>query len=178
MGTLRELKKTMMQDEKLSPLLLRSTRREVLIDLDGDKVGDIALIDDNHDGDIDTIAVDATGNGEFNLYVGDVDVNGIPDSISFYEDDEKMPIAAYFGRAVEARFSTLAGYVYDRFAGGQLDASEFVAALREFERRAKGEFAKTQSEVAAVEHAPEILDAEIELEEPNAPAPAEAEPQA
>ena len=42
MGTLRNLKNTMMQDEKLRPLLLRSTRREVLIDLDGDDLFGIA----------------------------------------------------------------------------------------------------------------------------------------
>ena len=175
MGTLRNLKNTMMQDEKLRPLLLRSTRREVLIDLDGDKVADIALIDDNRDGDIDMIGVDVTGNGEFNFYVGDVDVNGIPDTVQFFEDDEEMPIASYFGRAVEARFTALAERVHDRFIAKEVVASEFVAALNEFERRAKDEFSKKQSEMAAMESAPEILEADIELEEPAA---ADAEPEA
>ena len=71
MGTLRELKFKMKSDKDLRPMLVRSMRHELLIDLDGDKVADIALIDSNRDGDLDTIAVDTTGNGDFNLYIGD-----------------------------------------------------------------------------------------------------------
>ena len=75
MGTVKELKKYMKSDEELRTMLVRSGRHEVLIDLDGDKVADIALVDNNEDGDIDMIAVDVTGNGDFNLYIGDDDVS-------------------------------------------------------------------------------------------------------
>ena len=98
MGTLRQLKTKMRLDKDLRPMLVRSMLHEALIDLDGDKVADIALIDNNHDGDIDMIGVDVTGNGTFNLYIGDADGNGIIDTVEFFDDEDEMPIAAYFGR--------------------------------------------------------------------------------
>ena len=58
---------------------MRGSRHEILLDFDGDKQADIALIDDNHDGDLDTIAVDLAGNGEFDLFLIDTDHNNIPD---------------------------------------------------------------------------------------------------
>ena len=66
-------------DRDLRHKLVRGSRHEILLDLDGDKLADIALIDDNHDGDLDTIAVDLAGNGEFDLFLIDTDHNNIPD---------------------------------------------------------------------------------------------------
>ena len=48
MGTLRQLKMKMRLDADLRPMLVRAMRHEILIDLDGDKVADIALIDNNN----------------------------------------------------------------------------------------------------------------------------------
>ena len=142
MGTLRQLKTKMRLDRELRPMLVRSMRHELLIDLDGDKVADIALIDSNRDGDIDTIAVDATGSGDFNLYIGDQDGNGIPDTVEFYEDGDDVPLAAYFGRAVEERFIELAGIIYTRVLAKELIAAEMIRAFEEFEARAEEEYAK------------------------------------
>ena len=146
MGTLRQLKIHMRSDSELRPLLVRSSHHEVLIDLDGDKVADIALIDNNHDGDIDMIGVDVTGNGDFNLYIGDADANGIPDTVEFYEDGEDMPLAAYFGRRVEDRFIDMAELVYARIVAREIIAEELISALEEFEKRAEEEYAKAQEE--------------------------------
>ena len=142
MGTLRQLKTKMRLDKELHPMLVRSMLHEVLIDLDGDKIADIALIDQNHDGDIDTIAVDATGNGDFNLYVGDEDGNGIIDTVEFYDDGDDMPIAAYFGRAVEDRFIELGAAIYARVVAGELIADELIRAFTDFEAHAEEEYAK------------------------------------
>ena len=38
-------------------MLVRGSRHEILLDLDGDGQADIGLIDENTDGDIDTVAV-------------------------------------------------------------------------------------------------------------------------
>ena len=114
MGTLRQLKNKMRLDKDLRPMLVRSMLHEALIDLDGDKVADIALIDNNHDGDIDMIGVDVTGNGTFNLYIGDADGNGIIDTVEFFDDEDEIPIAAYFGRAVEEEFIELGKEIFNR----------------------------------------------------------------
>ena len=145
MGTLRELKTKMRLDKELRPMLVRSMRHEVLVDLDGDKVADIALIDNNHDGDIDMIAVDATGNGDFNLYIGDQDANGIPDTVEFFEDGDDMPVAAYFGRAVEDRFIDLAGIIYARVLAKEFIASEMISAFKDFVARAEEEYEKVKA---------------------------------
>mgnify|MGYP002621022990 FL=1 len=144
MGTLRQLKSAMKSDKELRPMLVRSILHELLIDLDGDKVADIALIDNNRDGDIDMIAVDATGNGDFNLYVGDADGNGIIDTVEFYDDGDDMPIAAYFGRAVEERFIELGEAIFARILAGELIADQIISAFEEFEARAEEEYAKAK----------------------------------
>ncbi|MBR1598857.1 MAG: hypothetical protein IJ661_08105 [Lachnospiraceae bacterium] len=148
MGTLRELKTAMRLDKELRPMLVRSMLHEILIDLDGDKVADIALIDNNHDGDIDMIAVDATGNGDFNLYVGDADGNGIIDTVEIYEDGDDMPVASYFGRAVEERFIELGAAIYTRILAGEIIAEELIRAFEEFEAHAEEEYAKTANDGA------------------------------
>ena len=63
---------------------------------------DIALFDLNQDGDSDALAVDLTGNGEFNFYLIDHDGNGIPDQISFFKDGGDAPVKSTFGPRVEA----------------------------------------------------------------------------
>ena len=166
MGTLRQLKNKMRLDKELRPMLVRSMLHEVLIDLDGDKVADIALIDANRDGDIDTIAVDATGNGDFNLYIGDLDGNGIPDNVEFYADGEDMPIAAYFGQAVEDRFIALGERIFERVLAAELIADELIAAFEEFEARAEEEYARMQASDDKDDAEPKAA-AEAEAEAPS-----------
>ena len=149
MGTLREVKHVMRKNEELRDLLVRSSRHELLIDLDGDKVADIALIDTNHDGDIDTFAVDATGNGDFNLYVGDSDANGAIDTVEIYDDDDDMPIASFFGRAVEDRFIELGNEIYSRIVAieaGRIVAAELISAFKKLVSRAEEEYKKVEAE--------------------------------
>ena len=55
---------------------------------------------------IDTIAVDLSGNGEFNLYLHDFDHNGIPDTVCMVEDGGKEQAVA-FGGEVELGFINL-----------------------------------------------------------------------
>ena len=149
MGTLRQLKTKMRLDKDLRPMLVRSMLHEALIDLDGDKVADIALIDNNHDGDIDMIGVDVTGNGTFNLYIGDADGNGIIDTVEFFDDEDEMPIAAYFGRAVEEEFIELGKGIFNRIMAADLVASELIRAFAEFEAVAEEEYKKKVEEKTA-----------------------------
>ena len=166
MGTLKDIKKYMKDDPQLRPMLARSTRRELLIDVDGDGIPDIGLMDYNHDGDIDMIAVDATGNGDFNLYVGDVDANGLIDTVELFDDDDEMPVAAYFGRVVEERFLELAEGIYARIVAAAIAADDLIAAFREFEAFAVEEYEKAKAE----EEKAEAEKPEAEAEEPEAEA--------
>ena len=55
---------------------------------------------------IDTIAIDLSGNGEFNLYLHDFDGNGIPDTVCLVEDGGEEQAVA-FGGEVELGFINL-----------------------------------------------------------------------
>ena len=144
MGTLRKVKNALRFDKELRPLLVHATLHEVTIDLDGDKVAEIALIDASHDGDIDTIAIDVTGTGTFNIYLSDTDGNGIPDAVQFYDDVDDMPVAAYFGRRVEEHMISLAVHIHNSIVAGEIVADELLKVLEELEAEAEKEYAKVQ----------------------------------
>lgn len=101
MGTLTKVRLKMKLDKDLRQMLVRGSRHEILLDVDGDKEPDIGLLDDDHDGDIDTIALDLTGDNEFNLYIKDTDKNGIPDTILFDENGDGNMEVLHSGDAVE-----------------------------------------------------------------------------
>ena len=92
MGTLKKLRHTIRTDNDLRKMLVRGSRNEILLDIDGDKEADIAFQEIYHDGNIDRIALDVTGNGIFDLYIDDTDRNGIPDHIFYVEEgnEEEM----------------------------------------------------------------------------------------
>ena len=140
MGTLKDFKRFMRSDKELSPMLVHSFLHEAMVDINGDRVPDIALIDDNHDGDIDTIAIDVTSNGDFNLYFGDSDCNGIIDTVKVYKDYDEVPIASYFGRNVEKKFKELGTKVYSRLIVGEYVTDEILSLLKEIEDEAKKEY--------------------------------------
>ena len=149
MGTLRKVKNALRFDAELRPMLVRSTLHEVMIDLDGDKVADIALIDGTHNGDIDTIAIDVTGNGDFNIYISDTDGNGIPDAVQFYADGEDMPEAAYFGRVVEERMVEMALRIRGTIIAGEIITAELINILEEIDAEAQKEYAQAEGERTA-----------------------------
>lgn len=92
MGTLKKLRHTIRTDNDLRKMLVRGSRNEILLDIDGDKEADIAFQEIYHDGNIDRIALDVTGDGIFDLYIDDTDRNGIPDHIFYVEEgnEEEM----------------------------------------------------------------------------------------
>ncbi len=149
MGTLRKLKKELKKDENTRDLLVRSDRHEILLDLDGDKSPDIGLLDYDHTGDVSAIAVDLTGNGEFNFYLIDHDGNGIPDEISYYRDGDDMPVKSVFGRTVEAKIVERAAKIHGLMSAADLAAGEILRTLEELEA-----FLKEESE-SFVEQTPD-----------------------
>ncbi len=146
MGTLRQLKSAIKKDEELSPLLVRSGRREILLDLDGDKSPDIGLLDLNKSGDVNAIAVDLTGNGEFNFYLVDNDGNGIPDEVSFYRDGDDVPVKSVFGRTVESTLVDRAVKIHTLLTAADLAAEDIIGALTELENYIEEEYSKIKEE--------------------------------
>ena len=104
--SIREAKKRIKNDPKLSGMLVRSGWREIELDLDGDGVADVAFASDTFGRKIDAMAVDLTGSGEFNLYLRDVDGNGIPDTICLVDEETGEQVVAT-GGAVELGFVNL-----------------------------------------------------------------------
>ena len=105
--SIREAKKRIKNDPELSKMLVRSGWKEIALDLDGDGVADVAFSAEKVGRKIDTMAVDLSGNGEFDLYLHDLDGNGIPDTVlRVVEGSDERAVVA-FGGQVELGFINL-----------------------------------------------------------------------
>ena len=122
MGTLRKVKNKMKRDKDLRRTLIRSAKDEILIDVDGDGMPDIALMDSTGDGNIDTLAVNLTDDDEFNLYFHDSDGNNLPDMILLdSEGDGNVEVLAV-GPEVEARMIMAAHAIF-----AMMDLGDYIA---------------------------------------------------
>ena len=103
---IREAKKRIKNDPELSKMLIKSGWNEISLDLDSDGMADVCFASTKLGRKIDTIAIDLSGNGEFNLYLHDFDGNGIPDTVILIGDAGKEEVVA-FGGEVELGFVNL-----------------------------------------------------------------------
>ena len=101
-----EAKKRIKNDPELSKMLVHSGWREIALDLNGDGLADVSFSSGKALRKIDTMAVDLTGNGAYNLYLYDSDGNGIPDTV-YMVDDNNEEEAIAFGGEVELGFINL-----------------------------------------------------------------------
>ena len=141
MGTLREVKRKMKMDKDFRKTLLRSAKDEILIDVDGDGMADVALMDSTGDGNIDTLAVDLTEDGEFNLYFHDSDGNNIPDMVLLDSEGDGVLELVGIGQEVEDAMIAAANEILTMMAVGdyiteQLD-KEFDALEKELKAARK-----------------------------------------
>lgn len=137
MGTLKKLKMRMKFDHEWRRTLVRGTKNEILIDLDGDKQADLALMDTIGDGDIDTLAIDLDGNGDFDLYFVDTDHNNIPDKILFDKDGTGDFEEIASGKEVESDIISALQAVEAALAMGDYIAATLDAALDDLEKEIK-----------------------------------------
>ena len=105
--SIREAKKRIKNDPELSKMLVRSGWKEIALDLDGDGVADVAFSCEKLGRKIDTMAVDLSGNGEYDLYIHDSDGNGIPDTVYMIQEGEDERVLVAFGGKVELGFINL-----------------------------------------------------------------------
>lgn len=134
MVNLRKLKLKMRLDKDLRHALVRGQRNELLIDLDGDKLPDIALLDTTGDGNIDTMALDLDESGDFSVCLCDTDGNGVPDTILALDAETGKPVPVAYGSAVEDELLADAQAVADAVALGDYVAANLDDALDRLER--------------------------------------------
>ncbi len=106
--SIREAKKRIKNDPELSKMLVRSGWKEIALDLDGDGYADVSFSCEKVGRKIDTMAVDLSGNGEYDLYIHDSDGNGIPDTVYLVQEgEEEERVITAFGGKVELGFINL-----------------------------------------------------------------------
>ena len=101
--SIQQAKRRIKDDPELSKMLVRSGWREIALDLDGDGTADVYFASETASNKIDTIAIDLSGSGEFNLYLHDFDGNGVPDTVILVNDKGEEEVVA-FGGEVELGF--------------------------------------------------------------------------
>ena len=104
--SIQQAKRRIRNEPELSKMLVRSGWREIALGLDGDGNADVCFASEKVNHKIDTIAIDLSGSGEFNLYLHDFDGNGIPDTVILVNDQGEEEVVA-FGGEVELGFITI-----------------------------------------------------------------------
>ena len=137
MGTLRKLKRKMRLDHDWHKTLVRGSKDEILIDVDGDNQPDVAILDTSGNGDIDTIAVDLTGDGDFNLYISDADGNGVSDMVLLDEAGTGDLQVLGMGQEVEDAVLTAANAVRLAVIAGDYLSAALDQALDELDHEVK-----------------------------------------
>ena len=151
--SIREAKKRIKNDPELSKMLVRSGWREIALDLDGDGVADVAFASDSVGRKIDSMAVDLTGSGEFNLYLRDLDGNGIPDTVMMVEDGNEEMAAVAIGGAVELGFINLGVKIANLLVAEEFLTQELGLSLADLAAYIKANAARILEEIEKRENA-------------------------
>ena len=151
--SIREAKKRIKNDPELSKMLVRSGWRDIALDLDGDGVADVAFASDSVGRKIDSMAVDLTGNGEFNLYLRDLDGNGIPDTVMMVEDGKDEMAAVAIGGAVELGFINLGVKIANLLLAEEFLNQELGLSLADLAAYMKANAARMVEEIEKRENA-------------------------
>ncbi len=135
------LKKVAAKDRHVN--IIRGTVAQILVDLDGDKLPDVGLLDTTGDGLIDTLALDLLGDNQFDLYFADTDHNQVPDIIYLDENGQKKVVNV--GEDMQTKMSRKASEVYrvltDEYSSEE-DLLKALVDLRDLVQIAKKQFKK------------------------------------
>ena len=150
--SIREAKKRIKNDPELSKMLVRSGWREIALDLDGDGMADVSFSSEKLGRKIDTIAVDLSGSGEYNLYLYDYDGNGIPDTVCMIDDMGEESIVA-FGGEVELGFVNLGVHIANLLVAEEFMNRELGLSLADLAAYMKLHAAEMLAEIEKREEA-------------------------
>ena len=133
----------MKQSSLFRDMVVTGSPREILLDMDGDRLADIGLLDDMGDGNIDNLALDLTGDNEFNLFFTDTDLNGLPDVTYLDEKGDGNLQLIGIGEMVQGDMQMAASRVYSKLQDENATDEELKDALKELDkiiREARGTF--------------------------------------
>jgi heat shock protein beta len=134
-GTLARMRLKIKADPEMAKLLCPSPKNELFFDLNGDGITDFALIDSDHSGNLDTFAMDLYGDGEFDMYLTDLDENHIPDRALYYKTGDDEPTLG----AENARLEEALRPASEKFANtlrNEFSAKSLVEALQTYKLEA------------------------------------------
>ena len=137
MNDIIRIKQRMKEDATLQKMVLMSSKKEILLDLDGDRLADAGLMDSVGDGRVDTLALDLTGDNEFNLYFMDTRLNDLPDVV-FYDEKSNGDLKLVgIGEGVQGTLQNAAARVYRALLADPLEADKVDTALHELDQLVK-----------------------------------------
>lgn len=137
MTAIAKTKQRMKTDPVLSKMLLLSRKNEIILDVDGDMLGDVALMDSVGDGRVDTLAVDLTGDNEFNLYFMDTVQDDLPDVVFYDEKSDGDLRLVGIGSGLEGTLQQKAAVVYRELLAEEYNAEGVAKALKDLDNLIK-----------------------------------------
>ena len=84
MGTIESMQQRFTENDELRNMLALIGEDRIVLREQDEQDMEIALMDLDEDRELDTIAIDLFGQGDFPLYVVDADMDGVPDT-AYYE---------------------------------------------------------------------------------------------
>ena len=149
-GTLARMRRAMKADPEMAALLCPSPKNELFFDLNGDGVTDFALIDTNHNGDINCLGIDLYGDGDLDLYLMDTDKNGAPDRGVRFKAGEDEPTKSSSSPKLEEVLAPVAGKFRNTLKA-EFSAKSLVEALNAYEQEAIAAMKPVRAELKAEE---------------------------
>ena len=131
MVTLKQTKKkftSAIKAAKITILAIEDDR--ILIDLNGDKTADAALIDTTGNGAPDLLALDLTGDGNFNLYLDDTNDNNFPDTAYVDENGDGNIKLLSMGETIKSKSQLKLVKIYATLVSDEATEDETYDALR------------------------------------------------
>ena len=131
MGTLKQTKKrftSAINAAKISVLAIEADR--ILVDLNGDKMADAALIDTTGNGAPDLLALDLTGDGKFNLFLDDTNDNNFPDTAYIDQNGDGNIKLLSMGETIKNRSQLKLVKIYATLVSDEATEEETYDALR------------------------------------------------
>lgn len=132
MATFEEMKKKLksaIERDRIN--IIRGEKNQILLDFDNDKLPEAALIDTTGSGTPDLLAIDATGDHKFNLYLDDTDDNDYPDVVYVDKKGDGNVQLVTTGEEIKDNVQKKLYRVFSILTADEADADSLNKALHE-----------------------------------------------